>query len=162
MTVTLPTVQSVEDVSFQQHIAPILEQHCISCHGPDDPESGFELTSRNTAFKGGYSGKAILPNNSDQSLLIQMVAGTRDDDLTMPPDGEKLTDKQIAMLRIWIDTGADWPEEMTLGEAGSKAKKGTADHCGLPADHSTRTTGSCQSGLGATTTGSVRAHTHGT
>ena len=75
------TAQCEPETDFLQQVVPIFEQHCIACHGSDEPESGLQLTSRKAALAGGYSGKVILPGNSRQSLLVKMVSGTHDDGL---------------------------------------------------------------------------------
>ena len=61
------------------------------------------------ALRGGDNGKAIIPGKSSESLLIKNVSG-ENADTVMPPKGERLTAKQIAMLRQWIDAGAAWPD----------------------------------------------------
>ena len=38
----------------------------------------------------------------------------------MPPKGERLSAKQIAMLRQWIDAGAAWPDELAATARNSK------------------------------------------
>jgi len=45
-----------------------------------------------------------------ESLLIQVVAGTKEDIARMPKKRDPLSDEQIGILRAWIDQGADWPE----------------------------------------------------
>src|SRR6185503_15951005 len=51
----------------------------------------------------------IVPGNSAKSLLIQRIT-TKDLDDRMPPvdSHKKLTPKQIARLKLWIDEGATW------------------------------------------------------
>ena len=33
-------------LDFEKHVQPILNKHCVSCHGEDDPEGGLEFTER--------------------------------------------------------------------------------------------------------------------
>ena len=54
---------------------------------------------------GGDGGEVILPKNSGKSDLILRVVA-EDDDLAMPPDGDRLSDKDLAILKAWIDQGA--------------------------------------------------------
>ena len=56
-------------IEFMRDIQPLLETHCLSCHGPEKPESSFSLTSRKTALTGGNYGTAIIPGKPDQSPL---------------------------------------------------------------------------------------------
>ena len=102
---------------FTKDIQPLFETSCYGCHGPKKHEAGLRLDQKSGALKGGESGLAIVPGKSADSLLIQAVAGLRDDLKQMPKKGDPLTAAQIGLLRAWIDQGAEWPES-----AGAKAK----------------------------------------
>src|SRR6266404_5354797 len=63
-------------IDFRNDIEPILRVNCIGCHGPAAQQSGFRLDDRASLLKGGNSGKpAVVPGNSEGSLLVQRVAG---------------------------------------------------------------------------------------
>ncbi len=125
MLLAVRPASSAELVSFAEHVAPVFAQRCVSCHGSDEPEGGLQLVSRGAAFAGGKSGRVIVPGDSAKSLLVVMVSGTHEDGLVMPPEGDRLTDEQVAMLRRWIDEGADWPEAITITDV---AKSNGAAH----------------------------------
>ena len=57
--------------------------------------------------KAASLGPAIV-TKSDDSLLIQAVAGTGDVE-RMPLEAKPLSDDEIATLRAWIDAGAPRP-----------------------------------------------------
>jgi mono/diheme cytochrome c family protein len=99
-------------VDFARDVEPILERHCLNCHGPKKQKSGFRLDGREPALRGGDSGKApIVVGKSADSRLIRFAAGL-EADLLMPPadDGKPTLSKdQISLLRAWIDQGAAWP-----------------------------------------------------
>ena len=61
-------------------------------------------------MRGGYSGAVIQSGNSAASRLILLVAG-KEEGKIMPPVGDKLTAREIGLLRAWIDQGAAWPED---------------------------------------------------
>ncbi|QDU16155.1 Planctomycete cytochrome C [Gimesia maris] len=111
-------------IEFTRDIQPLLETHCLSCHGLGKPESGFSLTSRKTALTGGNYGTAIIPGKPDQSPLLLMISGTHQAEIVMPPEGEgeRLSDKAVAAIRQWIREGANWPDALVLG-AKSKQRK---------------------------------------
>jgi len=96
-------------IDFTRDIKPIFDTACIRCHGPERPKSRFRLDNREAALKGGENGVDILPGNSAKSPLIHYVARLVVD-MEMPPDGkgDPLTKDQIALLRAWIDQGANW------------------------------------------------------
>ena len=96
-------------VDFKQQIAPIL-QRCHACHGAAQQMNGLRLDRRGDAMRGGYSGPVIKAGNSAASRLILLVAG-REEGKIMPPVGDKLTAREIGLLRAWIDQGVGWPEE---------------------------------------------------
>jgi mono/diheme cytochrome c family protein len=101
-------------VDFATQIAPIFARRCVSCHGPDEPESGLRLDTRADALAGGYSGEAIVVGRAGESPLVALIAGTREDEIVMPPEGERLTDAEVALMRRWIDQGAAWPDGLTI------------------------------------------------
>ncbi len=95
-------------ISFVRDVQPIFAARCVSCHGPKKQSSAFRLDVSESAFKGGEIGRAIVPGNSAESPLISYISGG-DDSIRMPPSGDRLTADEIAVLRNWIDEGADWP-----------------------------------------------------
>ncbi len=97
------------EVDFERDVQPLLAKHCAECHGTMKQESGFRVDRRDAAMLGGDSGVAINPGNSAQSKLIHYVAAI-DPDKAMPPDGPRLSDEAVGVLRAWIDAGAKWPD----------------------------------------------------
>ena len=109
-------------VDFARDVQPILAKSCYGCHGPEKHKSGYRLDVKSIALKGGDIGGAIIAGNGAASPLIHYVAGI-DDDMLMPPKGERLTAEQIGILRAWIDQGAIWPDD-----ANGPRVKDKADH----------------------------------
>ena len=96
-------------IDFARDIKPIFDTSCIRCHGPVKPKSGFRLDNRAAALKGGDNGIDIVPGNGAKSPLIHFTAQLVEDMEMPPPDkGDPLTPAQIALLRAWIDQGANW------------------------------------------------------
>jgi len=109
---SLPQVSAADDVDFKREIAPILEERCWYCHGEDEQESGLRLDLRHKMLKGGDSGLAtIVPGKPEKSYLIELIRHS-DTDMRMPPDEDKLPDKEIDLLTRWIKEGAVWPGQM--------------------------------------------------
>ncbi|QDT08503.1 PSD1 and planctomycete cytochrome C domain-containing protein [Planctomycetes bacterium K23_9] len=117
-------------VLFEQEILPLLQSHCVDCHGANDPESGLRVDRRSSLIRGGDSGEAALtPNQADGSLLLQLVRGD-DADRRMPPEGESLSTDEIALLSRWIDQGAKWPGQMP-GQKDAQDDTLQSDHWSL-------------------------------
>ncbi|MBP90626.1 MAG: hypothetical protein CMJ64_28605 [Planctomycetaceae bacterium] len=99
-----------EQADYVRDIEPIFKQYCFGCHGPKKQESEFRVDVRATLLTGGDLGEpAVVPGKSAESNLIKLVSGV-DPDAVMPPEGERLTEQQIVLLRAWIDEGAKMPE----------------------------------------------------
>ncbi len=93
---------------FVRDVEPLLARHCYDCHGPDLQESDLRLDIPALALRGGNRGPALVPGKPEKSLLLQVVEGKHE--LTMPPEGERLTAQEIAVLRRWVAAGAKAPE----------------------------------------------------
>ncbi len=113
--VLLSSVQDVfaadKQVDFVKHIQPLLAKRCVSCHGPEKQKAGLRLDRKLAVLKGGDDlGPAIVPGKSRESSLFRVVAGL-EAGLEMPAEGEKLTAAEIELLKRWIDSGAEWPDD---------------------------------------------------
>ncbi len=97
-----------EEISFTRRVKPLLARRCFSCHGPDVGEGGLRLHENETALAELDSGlHAIVPGDVEQSELIARVT-EEDESLRMPPEGKPLTDDEVAILKAWIEQGAEW------------------------------------------------------
>ncbi len=102
---TLPPPSQLQ-VDFKQHVQPILAQHCYSCHGPKQQQSGLRLDLRQNALRGGDYGPVIIPGKSAESkLILRLVSGAGG--MQMPPTGP-LAAEDIGILRAWIDQGGEF------------------------------------------------------
>src|SRR2546422_799689 len=107
-----PTAFAADGViDFAKHIQPLLAMKCVSCHGPEKQKAGLRLDRKGAVLKGGDDlGPAIVPGKSRESPLFRVVAGL-EEGLEMPAEGEKLTAAEIELLKRWIDSGAEWPDD---------------------------------------------------
>ncbi len=106
-------------IDFTRDIQPLLESRCYGCHGSKSPAKGLRLDERTGAMQGGESGPAIIPGNSEQSLIVRRLLGL-DGQSRMPKTGDPLTGAQIALIRGWIDQGAHWPENAVTTSASAQ------------------------------------------
>lgn len=115
----LPKVASNQAwVDFSKDIAPILREHCLQCHSGAQPKGGFDISDREALL--GY----ITPGSIDESSLWTdyLTAKPISEDaesLVMPPDGP-LPKAKLAMLKLWIQEGASWPESDKLDEQADR------------------------------------------
>lgn len=115
MTVLSVTAATANDtVDFVRDVRPIFQKHCYSCHADKKQKSGLRLDIKSEAFKGGeVFGESIIAGNATESRLIQFVADP-DSDLPMPPEGGRLSAREIATLTGWVKEGANWPDGVDL------------------------------------------------
>jgi mono/diheme cytochrome c family protein len=104
-------------LDFNRDVKPILAEHCIKCHGPDEAEGGLNLADRASAVKELESGaKAVVAGRSAESELIKRVMSA-DAEVRMPPGDEKpLKPAEIAILKRWIDAGAEYQTHWSFQE----------------------------------------------
>ena len=107
---------------FEAKIRPLLIRHCTECHGETLSENGLRLDSRAAALKGGQRGPALVPGDASGSLLVRVV-GHDEEDLAMPPEGDRLEEQVIAALTQWINDGAVWPANLEALASASPVER---------------------------------------
>ena len=100
-----------ESNEFEQHIRPLLAEHCYECHSSESKtlQGGLRLDTPNGILLGGDSGPSVVASKPDESLLIQAVR-YHDLDSAMPPAG-KLSEELIVKLELWVRSGASMPSD---------------------------------------------------
>lgn len=96
------------EVSFEREIRPILAARCLGCHNAARMSGGLRLDRRDGAFRDSI----VVAGRAAESRLYQRI--TASDTSVMPPAGARLTEAQIALIREWIDAGAEWPDSPNL------------------------------------------------
>lgn len=89
--------------SFSGEIQPLLLQKCAACHGA---QGGLSVASRADLIRGGLHGPAVVPGDTEESLLIQTLRGTWEAGKQMPLGGTPLTKAEIDLIARWIEAGA--------------------------------------------------------
>lgn len=104
------------EVTFQDIVAPILEQKCISCHQPGNQKGELDLTTRSGMLNGGDSGAALVPGSAAASPLYTRSIPHDGQPPEMPEKGDPLTELEAEQLRLWILADAPWPTDLVLRE----------------------------------------------
>ncbi|MGB1813866.1 MAG: PSD1 and planctomycete cytochrome C domain-containing protein [Rubripirellula sp.] len=93
-----------DELSFNRDIRPILSDTCFFCHGPDAEHREADLRLDIEEFA---KQDAIEPGNASTSELISRITSSDPDELMPPPEsGKHLNQKQIDLLKRWVDEGA--------------------------------------------------------
>ena len=90
-------------LTYDDHIRPLLENKCFSCHNPDKKKGGLDLTSYAALVAGGGGGAVVDPGNPGGSRL--WTCSTQKEEPFMPPEGSPLPAKDLALLSKWIADG---------------------------------------------------------
>ena len=112
------SAQSPDRVDFARDVQPLLRTNCYGCHNATLSSGNFRLDRRRDSMPNrvGANGARIVPGNSEVSRLYQRVSGSQAG-LQMPPTGA-LQAEEIRTIKLWIEQGADWPDELA-GETPS-------------------------------------------
>lgn len=109
----------------------LLKTQCLGCHNAKKKKGGLSLETRDLALQGGDNGPALTAGDASHSALIQSL--TDPGDAHMPPK-KQLPEKQINLLKAWVNAGAAW-DDAALARFGEITP---ADKLGpLPAGHAT-------------------------
>ena len=96
---------TIETVSFQQHVKPILDKRCLSCHGPR-AKGGYKATDYNSVMNTGDHAPVIKPGDATNSILTQMLNGIKTPAGGQMPPSRPLPQQQIQLIEKWINQGA--------------------------------------------------------
>ena len=96
---------------FERDVFPILKRHCIECHGATAQEGDLRIDARADFLAGGASGPAVVAGKVDESELLRRVTLPADDFEHMPANGESLSEEELSLVREWITSGANWPDD---------------------------------------------------
>ncbi|MCB0666698.1 MAG: DUF1553 domain-containing protein, partial [Saprospiraceae bacterium] len=88
----------------------LLAEKCYKCHNSTKHKAALILDTRDGIFEGGENGPVITPGHSDQSEMIRRVTLSSRNEDAMPPEGDRLTREEVALLSLWIDEGAHWAD----------------------------------------------------
>lgn len=103
------------EIDFAHDVAPILKQHCGQCHTGDQKKGGLSLNTRESLLSGGESGHVVVVGKSTASELLKRIT-TTDGDLKMPPEGPRVSEKEVATLKQWVDSGLKWEDGFSFGK----------------------------------------------
>src|SRR5258706_13640027 len=101
-----------DKIQFNRDVRPILSENCYKCHGPDPKarEAKLRFDTKEGLFAALDEGRlAVTAYNLPKSQLWKRIT-SMDKEEKMPPakSGKKLLPRDIAVLKKWIEQGAEW------------------------------------------------------
>ena len=106
------SANSVQQVSFEKDVVPILQQHCFTCHNSDDHKGEFALQTKAEVLDSGF----VEPGDPAASHLLTVLKPEGDEPPTMPKDSEPLSVAEVQIIEKWIAGGAVWPAGFVIRE----------------------------------------------
>lgn len=107
LVAALPLLKPAK-VDYNTEVKPLLNKHCLACHGGVKKQGGFSLLTREAALSPTESGKpAIVPGRPGESEMIRRLRCS-DPEERMPYQKAPLASQEIALLKRWIREGANW------------------------------------------------------
>jgi hypothetical protein len=92
---------------FHRRVMPVLDKHCVVCHGPEKQKAGLRVDSYEGLMKGAESGAVIKPGDAKESELLRRIKLPATDEEVMPSDGKPLLSAdEVKVIELWIARGA--------------------------------------------------------
>jgi hypothetical protein len=100
-----------QDVDFATQIRPLLNRHCLACHGADEEHREADL--RLDSFEGATA-SAVVPHRPEESELVARISSDDESDCMPPSEHGKLTAEEIELIRAWIKSGAEYAQHWSF------------------------------------------------
>ena len=94
---------------FRNRIAPILQQHCLSCHNEENRKGRLSLQTGHFLSNRNELEAIIVPGKPNESYLLDLITPHKGK-AEMPSGGKPLSMADRNAIRKWIEQGADWPK----------------------------------------------------
>jgi mono/diheme cytochrome c family protein len=96
------------DSFYAVRVAPILEEHCVGCHGPRLQRARLRLDSLGDVGLGGKSGRVVVAGDPAASELYTRLLLPKSDRRAMPAGSKPpLPADEIRVIELWIASGAN-------------------------------------------------------
>jgi hypothetical protein len=103
-------------IDFAHDIVPLLKKRCGECHTNGTRQGELSLDTRESILQS----RIVVPGKSQESELIRRVEST-DPEQRMPAKGPALTNREIGLLKAWIDQGLAWERGFSFARSDYEA-----------------------------------------
>jgi hypothetical protein len=98
---------------FKNQVRGILETNCLECHGGEEIEADFDMSTRESLYRSG-----VVAGSSEDSDLVDAI--THRFEPFMPHERDKLSDEEIQAISRWIDLGAPYDKPLSNGSEANR------------------------------------------
>lgn len=102
-------------VTYDQ-VRPVFRKHCTTCHNQDQARGELDLSTIEGIKAGAASGPAVIEGRPEESLIYTLAA--HQETPKMPPNSPKIPQRELDLLRRWIEGGLAGAGE-AAGPAGA-------------------------------------------
>jgi uncharacterized membrane protein/mono/diheme cytochrome c family protein len=103
----VPAPAAASVAFFASRVAPIFDDKCVQCHGPEKKKGKLRLDTYDYVMRGGKDGVIVKPGDPHNSELYRRITLPRDNKDAMPAEGKPgLTAAELKVLEFWIASGA--------------------------------------------------------
>jgi len=99
--------------ALNMEVRSIFAHNCYKCHSEEKTKGQLRLDNKDLVMRGGKHGEIFEPGHPEKSEMMRRLLLPREDKESMPPKGKTLSEKEIAILELWIKLGAPWPAGST-------------------------------------------------
>ncbi|MDN5216814.1 DUF1553 domain-containing protein [Fulvivirgaceae bacterium BMA12] len=107
----LDTLSEDQLDNLNLEVRAIFAHNCYQCHSENKQKGELVLENKRGVFKGGESGKVIVPGQPEESEIYRRISLSPEEDGVMPKKGKVLKENEIALVRLWIEKGAHWADK---------------------------------------------------
>ena len=94
-------------ISYYKDVRPIIQQHCQGCHQPAKAQGGYVMTSFDDLLKKTDNNvPGVVPGKPKESEIVKQITSLDGKKPEMPRGKEPLTERDVTIIRKWIEQGA--------------------------------------------------------
>lgn len=94
-------------IDFGHDIYRVLHKACFECHGSEKQEGELRLDRRVDFMES----ETVIAGQPADSELMRRITLPRGHEEVMPAIGDPLSKREVAAIRQWIRSGAEWPKD---------------------------------------------------
>ncbi|MFC4870508.1 DUF1549 domain-containing protein [Negadavirga shengliensis] len=99
-----------KQVKLVGQVRAVFAHSCYNCHSAAKTKGELRLDQKELVFQGGESGPVIVPGNPGKSELVRRIKLPKSHKDAMPSKGKSLSKDEIALITLWVEKGAPWPD----------------------------------------------------
>ena len=135
--VAAPSAALPETIDFNRDIRPILSENCFFCHGPDKAHRKADLRLDTQAgLVTAIEGKrfpVVAGKVGESEIYKRLITADDADRMPDPKSGKHLSERDIALVKKWIEQGAPWKGHWAYEKPIKSAAPAIADQGKLSA-----------------------------